>query len=135
MRYKRPDRKNALSILNSAKKTMEYTLTLAVTEESASTIARNIYECFRMLGDAILVQKGVNSEDHLLPIREVSRLRIDSNRPIALVDNLRTLRHNINYYGYNPSIAEVNDALSLAKECFFKAYEKILGHGAKDRKL
>jgi hypothetical protein len=125
MRYKRPDNKNALSIIESAKKTMDYTLTLDVNEMSAITISRNIYECFRMLGDAILVNLGISSDDHILPLKEISKLEIDSKRPISSVENLRRLRHNINYYGYNPSLAEVNDSISLAKECFYKSYEKI----------
>lgn len=125
MRYKRPDSKNALSIIESAKKTMDFTLTLDVNEQSATTITRNIYECFRMLGDAILVSKGIASEDHLLPIKEVSSLKIGSTRPIAAVENLRILRHNVNYYGYTPNNAEVQDAISLANECFYKAYQQI----------
>ena len=125
MRYKKPDTKNAISIIESAKKTMDYTLTLEVNEMSSITITRNIYECFRMLGDAILVKKGLSSDDHLLPLKEISQLKIDSQRPIALVENLRRLRHNVNYYGYSPSIAEAGDAVSLAKECFYNAYEKI----------
>ncbi len=125
MKYKMPDRKNAASIIESAKKTMDFTLTLEVDENSAITITRNIYECFRSLGDAILVSKGISAEDHVLPIKEVSALKIESERPISLVENLRRLRHNINYYGYNPKIAEVNDAISLAKSCFYMAYQKI----------
>ncbi len=126
MRYKRPDHKNALSILTSAKKTMDYTLTLDINDLSSTTITRNIYECFRMLGDAILVIKGISSEDHLLPITEVSQLKINSNRPIAVIENLRILRHNINFYGYNTSISEVKDSVSLARECFYKAFQKIM---------
>ncbi len=125
MRSKVPDRKNALSIIESAKKTMDFTLTLSPTEAAGVTITRNIYECFRSLGDALLVHKGIFSEDHILPIQEVSALRIDSERPISLVENLRRLRHNINYYGYTPKINELNDALSLARACFYKAYDKI----------
>lgn len=125
MRYKRPDFKNALSIIEAAKKTMDYTLTLQVNDVSTTTITRNIYECFRMLGDALLVSKGINSEDHILPIREISLITIASLRPISAVENLRIMRHNINYYGYVPNIAEAHDAISLAKECFYKAYEKI----------
>ncbi len=125
MRYKRPDAKNALSILESAKKTMDFTLTLEVNEQSATTVTRNIYECFRMLGDALLVSKGITSEDHLLPIKRVSSVKIDSARPIASVENLRILRHNVNYYGYAPKNAEVEDVISLAKACFYKAYEQI----------
>ncbi len=125
MRFKRPDAKNALSILEAAKKTLDYTLSLEVGELSAVTITRNVYECFRMLGDALLVNKGVFSEDHLLPIKEVATIRIDSARPIAAVENLRILRHNINYYGYNPTLTEVEDVISLAKTCFYPAYEQI----------
>ncbi len=125
MRFKRPDAKNALSILESAKKTMDFTLGLDVSELSAVTITRNIYECFRMLGDALLVSKGLDSEDHLLPIKEVAMVKIDSVRPIAAVENLRILRHNVNYYGYAPAIAEVEDVISLAKACFYLAYEQI----------
>jgi|SRR3989338_2156936 len=125
MRYKRPDLKNANSILNSAKETMDFTLSLDINESSGSTIVRNIYECFRMLGDAILVKKGINSEDHILPIKEIASLKINSKRPISSIENLRNLRHNINYNGYKPNMFEVQDTISLAKECFYKAYEEI----------
>jgi hypothetical protein len=125
MRYKKPDFKNSLSIIESAKKTMDFTLSIKVDEMSASTIVRNIYESFRMLGDALLIKKGIISEDHILPIKEISKLKIITNRPISAVENLRILRHNINYYGYNPSILEVNDSISLAKDCFYNAYEEI----------
>ena len=62
MRYKRPDKKNALSIINAAEREMKFTLSLKLTEESGSTIVRNIYECFRMIGDALLVLKGMSSK-------------------------------------------------------------------------
>ncbi len=125
MRFKRPDTKNALSIIESSKKTMDFTLTLNVNDASGMTIVRNIYECFRMLGDALLSMKGIKSEDHILPINELCTINIQSNRPISAVENLRRLRHNVNYYGYNPNLAEVEDAISLAKDCFYKAYEYI----------
>lgn len=118
IRYKRPDKKNALSIVNAAKKDMEFTLSLKPSEEAGSTIIRNIYECFRMLGDALLVAKGIDSEDHITPIRELLRLRVITSRPINLIENLRVLRHNINYYGYLPKLIEVEDAASIAKCCF-----------------
>ncbi|MAF35907.1 hypothetical protein CL622_02195 [archaeon] len=69
MRFKRQDKKNALSIIESAKSEIKFTLTLPIKEESGPTIIRNIYESFRMLGDALLVNKGIKSEDHLAPIK------------------------------------------------------------------
>lgn len=118
MRYKRPDNKNALSIIESAKKEMKFTYTIKVSEDSGSTIVRNIYESFRMLGDALLVKRGIESQDHLEPIRELLKLKVSTKRPINVIENLRILRHNINYYGYRPKIGEVEDVLSFAKECF-----------------
>ena len=118
IRYKNPDKKNALSIIESSKKEMEFTLTMEITEKSASTITRNIYESFRMLGDALLISKGIKAEDHITQIKALLKLKVKTARPISLIDNLRRLRHNINYYGYRPKTEEVEDAVSLAKACF-----------------
>jgi len=120
VRYKQPDKKNAISLIEAAKKDMEFTLTLQVSQQSGSTIVRNIYECFRMLGKALLVAKGTDSKehDHVVSIEELLKLKADTSRPTGLIKNLRTLRHNINYNGYSPKSAEVEDTISLAKSCF-----------------
>ena len=95
---------------------MKFTLNLKPTEESGATIIRNIYECFRMLGDALLVSKGIKSEDHIMPIQEL--IKVKTNRPTNLIDNLRRLRHNINYYGYKPKLDEVKDVILIAENIF-----------------
>ena len=125
-RQKRPDKKNALSILDAAKRDMKFTLSLNQTDESSSTIVRNIYESFRMLGDALLVAKGIESKDHIMPIKELLTLRVSTARPINIIDNLRRLRHNINYYGYHPKLMEVEDAVSIAKSCFKPLLDAII---------
>ena len=126
MNFKRPDKKNALSIITAAERELNYTLTkLTVNEDSSFNIIRNIYECFRMLGDARLVSKGVVSIDHIEQIKELENLNVQTQRPIRLVDNLRRIRHNINYYGYIPSKEEAEDAISIAKSCFYPLMEKI----------
>jgi len=119
IRVKHHDKKNALSILNAAEKEMQFTLKQTVTEESAFNIIRNIYECFRMLGDARLVSKGNVLQDHVEQIKELETIKVETKRPIKLIDSLRKLRHNINYYGYIPSRAEAEDAISIAKACFY----------------
>ena len=126
MRQKRPDKKNALSIIEAAKNDMEFTLSLKVTEASSSTIVRNIYECFRMLGDALLVAKGVESIDHVMQIKELTELKISTLRPLGILDNLRRLRHNINYNGYKPNIPEVKDAIEIAEYLFEPILKEVL---------
>lgn len=124
MREKYPDKKNAKSILEASEKQMRYTLTLEPTDESAFNIIRNIYECFRMIGDALLVSNGKKSEDHAEQIKILESLKVKTERPIKLVDNLRRMRHNINYYGYSPKKIEAEDAISLAKSCFYQLLSK-----------
>mgnify|MGYP001615661326 CR=1 FL=1 len=117
-RQKHPDKKNALSILDASMRQMKYTLTLKPTDDSAFNIVRNVYECFRMLGDALLLAKGIESVDHMTPINEIIGLNVKTLRSLALIDSFRKMRHSINYYGYNPKKEEAEDALSLAKTCF-----------------
>ena len=117
-RTKHHDKKNALSIIMAAEREMQFTLKQPVTEESAFNIIRNIYECFRMLGDAKLIARGIVSQDHVEQIKELEAMHINTKRPIRLIDSLRKLRHNINYYGYIPSQAEAEDAISIADACF-----------------
>jgi uncharacterized protein (UPF0332 family) len=121
MRYKRPDKKNALSLIDAAKKRMDYTLTLEINDDSSSTIVQNIHESFRMLGDAILINKGIDPTTHIDSISEIIKLPIKASRPLQVIDNIRTLRRNVNYYGYIPSKLEAEDVVSIAKEIFPKA--------------
>ncbi len=125
IRFKHPDQKNAESILNASIKQMKYTLTLEISDDSSFNIIRNIYECFRMLGDALLVFKGRISEDHVEQIKSLETLQVKLERPIKLVNNLRKMRHNINYYGYIPEKIEAEDAINFSKSCFHLLAEAI----------
>ena len=118
-RIKHYDKKNALSIIIAAEREMQFTLKQEISEESAFNIIRNIYECFRMLGDANLISKGIVSQNHIEQIKELESLDVKTERPIKLVDSLRKLRHNINYYGYIPTKIEAQDAVSIAQSCFY----------------
>lgn len=118
IRYKQPDHKDALSLVESAKKEMKFTLSMEINESSGATIGRNIYECFRMLGDALLTSRGKIIQDHAEQVKSLIELNVKTNRPLGALDNLRILRHSINYYGYRPNIEEVKDAINLAKSFF-----------------
>jgi len=117
-RIKHHDKKNALSIIDAAEREMKFTLKQPITDESAFNIIRNVYESFRMLGDARLVSKGIVSKDHIEQIQELQNIQVKTERPLNLIDALRKLRHNINYYGYIPTKGEAEDAISIANACF-----------------
>ena len=78
-----------------------------------------------MLGDSLLVSKGIEPTDHITPIKELLKLNVKTSRPINLIDSIRRLRNNINYYGYRPKLNEVEDAVSIAKTCFQPMYKEV----------
>lgn len=121
----KPDFKRALSLIEAAKRDLDVALSLKLNENSSGTIIRNIYESFRMLGDALLFIKGVQSQDHIMPINELIKLKVNTLRPLNNLDNLRKLRHSINYYGYQATIYDAKDILDFAEKCFNKVYEEV----------
>ncbi len=125
IREKVPDKMKALSLIESAEKDMQFTLSLKISEASANTIVRNIYESFRMLGEALLIFKGLEPLDHRVCIDEILKLNVDTERPLNLLDGLRRLRHTINYYGYRASEKEALNTRLIAKNCFYPVLGKI----------
>jgi hypothetical protein len=115
-----------MSIVEAAQRDIRYTDSLEVSELSGPTIIRNTYECFRMLGDSLLVAKGIEAEDHVTPIKELMKLKVKTDRPINIIDNLRRLRHNINYYGYKPALEEVKAVRELSKSLFEPIKNEVL---------
>lgn len=126
IRKKVPDLKKAFSLTESAKRDLEFTLTISLKAESSNTIIRNIYECFRMLGESLLTAKGIESTDHVVPINELINLKIQTKRPLIILDGLRKLRRNINYYGYMANPAEAEDIINFAKSCFKPILEEVM---------
>lgn len=115
----------AKSLLTAAKRDITFTATLPITEQSAPTIVRNIYESFRMLGEARLALAGIKSADHNTQLQELERLDVKTQRPLATIRTLKDLRNNINYRGYSPSIDEAQNAISLVDACFDPLYKSI----------
>lgn len=125
MRQKVPDKEKAKSLITSAKKDYEYTLTLEVNDSSANTIIRNIYESFRMLGEALLTIKGIGFTDHIECINALINLNIRAKRNVQILDYLRKIRHSINYYGYIAKKEEADAVLSIAKDFFMEFYKEV----------
>ena len=97
VRKKRPDKEKARNLLSSAEREMVYTLTLNLSVESSNTILRNIYECFRMVGEALLVAEGFEPLDHVACIENLIKINLNCKSSLNLLESLRRLRHGINY--------------------------------------
>ena len=75
-----------------------------------------------MLGEALLIAEGKIVSDHREMIRKLMTLPVKTPRPLGALENLRLMRHRINYYGYRASVREASYAISLAKCCFEPLY-------------
>ncbi|HII88776.1 MAG: hypothetical protein QT07_C0005G0005 [archaeon GW2011_AR16] len=124
MRKRVPDKAQARSLILASEQEMIYLDTLTPTVEGASTIIRGIYENFRRLGEALLLLQGWEG-DHEDSIQALTALQVKTNRPIYVLDNLRRLRHDINYMGYQPSADDLADVLSIKKECWKPVLEEV----------
>jgi hypothetical protein len=71
-----------------------------------------------MLGEAILIKEGLSTIDHREQISQLLNLKIQTIRPLQLIEQLRKSRHSINYYGYRPNKSDADDTIDFAKKCF-----------------
>ena len=118
MRKRMPDVPKARSLIEASEKEMKYLETLEPVKEAGSTIIRGIYENFRRLGEALLFTQGFDATNHEEAINALIELNTKTGRPIQVLDNLRRLRHDINYNGYIPSENDIKDVLSIKESCW-----------------
>ncbi|PIN74454.1 hypothetical protein COV18_07420 [Candidatus Woesearchaeota archaeon CG10_big_fil_rev_8_21_14_0_10_37_12] len=124
IRQRSPDVALARSLVQASQAEMSFLETLKPTEEAASTIIRGIYENFRRLGEALLILEGVES-DHEAEINKLTTLPVKTTRSILVLDNLRRLRHDINYKGYQPSLADLEDVILIKSACWTAVLEEV----------
>lgn len=122
IRIRIPDKIKAKSLIEATELEISFIKTIEPSKESGATIVRSVYENFRRLGETLMCIKGkesVGQGQHSDHINELFILKIKTERPIRVLENLKKLRMDINYEGYIPNMEEVKDAISIA-ETFFK---------------
>jgi len=121
-----PDKSKAKGFVLRAEKDMKIILEMSKINGSTNLIIRDIYECFRMLGEALLILRGIKSEGHVLPINELIKFSETEGHNLRMLDSLRRLRHNINYYAYSATQSEGEEVLRIANKYFNILADKIL---------
>ena len=105
IRQRVPDKAKARSIVQAAEIEINFIQTLKPSNQSGITIVSRIYENFRMLGDALLLIRGkevIGQDHHTEMINELFTLKVNTKRPIMVLNSLKSLINNINYRGYIP---------------------------------
>ena len=121
LRKRVPDPAKARSMVQAAEKELNYVLTLPVHIDSGCTIVLSLYEDFRLLGSAYLLLQGKETfgdNHHEEMIEALFDLDVKTKRSVRSLAHLKTLRKNVNYNGYIPSLPEVEDTRDLAQNLF-----------------
>lgn len=118
LRTVQPDKKRAASMIEAAEREMDYVVHQAMKAEAAATLVRAMYECFRMVGDALLLARGFEAKDHHVMIDEVLHMDVETPQPLVVLDRLRRTRMKINYEGYFPTKEELDDFHSFSRACW-----------------
>ena len=102
LRRRSPDKARIRSMLEAAKRTSEYVCRLEINEESAAVVFRELYECLRQIGDALLWRSGWEPLKHTASIEALKEEvgYVDYEK----LDRLRIIRNNANYRGYSVSV-------------------------------
>ena len=128
IRRRVPDLVKARSMLNAAVIDMGFVEKLHVKSEAAQSIVRSVYENFRILGDALLTAQGfetVGADHHAQMIDALTKLGIQTQRPLLLLHELRKIRHKVNYEGYIPTEEELKDILAIKEALWQPVLAKV----------
>ena len=128
IRNRVPDPKKARSLVAAAIADMAFIRTIPPTLAASTTIIRSVYENFRMLGEALLTSEGKEAtglDHHTEMIDHLIGLRIVTERPLLLLNELRRIRNNINYNGYIPTKLELDSVLSFTDALWTPLLEEV----------
>ena len=128
MRKRVPDINKAASMLEAAQVDIRFLETLPVNQQSGQSIIRGIYENFRLLGEAYLAVQGLEpagADHHKQVINALLKLNINAEKSVLVLDELRKLRHSINYDGYIPSLKEIEYVISIKKALWIPVFKEV----------
>ena len=128
IRKRFPDRAKAEGIVATAEKNISAIERLEIDSITGPLITSTIYESFRMLGDALLTAEGFETEGkdhHSEMIGRLMQLKVNANRSLLVLDELRRKRNKINYDGYLPTQDEVKDVIAVKNSLWKPLLEEI----------
>jgi len=123
-----PNPAKAKSMLEAAERRLQFIKKVPVTEESADIVSEKCYDSFRMLGDALLIARGKKSArqgHHRTALNELLTLHARTELPLTTLLNLQELRRKIEYDGYQATISEAENAITVTNTCFQPLLEAV----------
>lgn len=115
----------ARACVESAKRVAGFTITMEVSEETATIIFREMYESIRQLGDALWLLEGYEAQTHDATIALLKELEIPHNAKLHFLDRYKKIRHDANYRGISVSAEQAKEIIECWNACSGEIIEKI----------
>jgi len=113
------------SILKSAQANAKVVANMALNDDSASVIFREIYESIRQLGDAMLWMNGYGPLNHEVSLDALRSLDIKNKILLNHLSRFKAIRNDINYRGFTASQSQAKEIIDFWKKCTPEIIEKI----------
>ena len=125
IRPRQIDTERIKSILKSAETNATVTLKIPLSDDSASIIYRELYECIRQLGDAMLWTNGYEPLSHEVSMDAIRELDIKNKILLNHLTRFKSIRNDINYRGFRASQTQAKEIMDFWKKCGSEILEKI----------
>jgi hypothetical protein len=116
-RLSAPDKIRAKSLVEAAEKTMVTIGDIPISEETATIIFRETYECIRQLGDARWWLIGFKPKDHEVSMDILKEEKINYSTKLEKLDRFRKIRNDANYSGYLIPKSVAEEMIEFWNEC------------------
>ena len=113
---KSKDLEGAKSLINKARKRIEYIRAQILTEENADFLFEDIYECLREAIQSLMSKDGYKPYSHTVLVAYLKEHTSIPNQDSETFDRLRKIRNNAVYNAQEVSLAECQDALDFLGE-------------------
>ncbi|MGM5483221.1 MAG: hypothetical protein ACQESF_07190 [Nanobdellota archaeon] len=105
-----PNKARAKNLFRTAQDSFDTISELSVSEKSAKTITRDLYECLRQYAQAKGYERGYSFQNHAA-IKHFLGEVLGLSSIAKKFDRFRKIRNGINYYGDSVSVETAKDAL------------------------
>ncbi len=114
------------SLLISARENAKVVKGITITEESATLVFREFYECIRQLGDARWWSLGYEpTASHEVCMEILKEIKIKNNVKLQNLDRFRKTRNSANYRGYRVSVEQAGEIADFWNACAEELIRKI----------
>ncbi len=125
IRIKERNPAEARSYVHASQRVARFTLTFEPSEENATMIFRELYECIRQLGDTLWLLEGYESQTHDATMIILKDLDIPHKIKLYFLDRYKMIRHDANYRGVLVSIEQAKEIIDFWNICSEEIIKKI----------